>query len=153
MTLAFYQFGKIPLLQGFSFFWRPIYPVSYLSRVSLIRGPTFPEFHLSEIQTIYGSHLSTVPTHPEFHFFGVPPITGVPLIRISTWDFYFRSDTNTNLILFSFTGNISTLCFYNYRLGYLTLKDFKGLVNRPGRYRYYFKSKDKDFGFVREEVS
>eukprot|EP00111_Clytia_hemisphaerica_P018190 TCONS_00053793-protein len=37
-------------------------------------------------------------------------------------------------------------------LGYLTLHDFKELVNRPGKYRYFFKSKDKDFGFVREEL-
>jgi len=37
-------------------------------------------------------------------------------------------------------------------IGYLTLRDFKTLVNRPGKYRYFFKSIDKDFGCVREEL-
>ena len=37
-------------------------------------------------------------------------------------------------------------------LGSFTLGDFKQAVNRPGKFRYFFKSVDSDFGYVREEL-
>ncbi|XP_047130267.1 dixin isoform X1 [Hydra vulgaris] len=38
------------------------------------------------------------------------------------------------------------------RLGVMTLYDFKQLINRPGSYRYFFKTVDSDFGFVWKEI-
>ena len=34
----------------------------------------------------------------------------------------------------------------------LTLRDFKDTVDRPGIFRYHFKTVDPDFGTVKEEV-
>lgn len=38
------------------------------------------------------------------------------------------------------------------RIGVFTLRDFKKAISRSGRYRYFFKAVDSDFGFVREEL-
>ena len=37
-------------------------------------------------------------------------------------------------------------------VGRITLRDFKALFDRPGFYRYHFKTMDKEFGMVKEEV-
>ena len=39
-----------------------------------------------------------------------------------------------------------------FRLGEITLDDFKGAFDRPGQYRYHFKALDPEFGTVKEEV-
>jgi hypothetical protein len=50
-----------------------------------------------------------------------------------------------------FWGRISCFCFF-FRLGEITLHDFKGSFDRPGQYRYHFKALDPEFGTVKEEV-
>lgn len=40
-----------------------------------------------------------------------------------------------------------------FRIGEATLRDFKLLFDRPGQYRYHFKTLDREFGMVKEEVS
>lgn len=40
----------------------------------------------------------------------------------------------------------------NYRLGEITLRDFKAAIDREGSYRYHFKALDPEFGTVKEEV-
>lgn len=40
----------------------------------------------------------------------------------------------------------------NKRIGEITLRDFKNLYDRPGFFRYHFKSVDQEFGMVKEEV-
>lgn len=42
--------------------------------------------------------------------------------------------------------------FVLFRLGEITLHDFKGAFDRPGPYRYHFKALDPEFGTVKEEV-
>ena len=37
-------------------------------------------------------------------------------------------------------------------MGQVTLRDFKQLFDRPGFFRYHFKTMDKEFGMVKEEV-
>ena len=37
-------------------------------------------------------------------------------------------------------------------VGQVTLRDFKQMFDRPGFYRYHFKTMDKEFGMVKEEV-
>jgi len=39
-----------------------------------------------------------------------------------------------------------------FRLGKITLHDFKGAFDRPGAYRFHFKALDPEFGTVKEEV-
>jgi len=39
-----------------------------------------------------------------------------------------------------------------FRLGEITLHDFKGAFDRPGAYRFHFKALDPEFGTVKEEV-
>lgn len=49
------------------------------------------------------------------------------------------------------TGYFGTL-FFCYRLGEVTLKDFKAAIDREGNHRYHFKALDPEFGTVKEEV-
>ncbi len=41
----------------------------------------------------------------------------------------------------------------NKRIGEVTLRDFKNLFDRPGFFRFHFKTVDQEFGMVKEEVS
>ena len=41
---------------------------------------------------------------------------------------------------------------FHSRLGEIALKDIKGIVEKPGLYRYHFKAMDPEFGTVKEEV-
>ena len=40
----------------------------------------------------------------------------------------------------------------SFRLGDITLGDFKEAIDRPGMFRYHFKALDPEFGTVKEEV-
>lgn len=40
-----------------------------------------------------------------------------------------------------------------FRLGEVTLQDFKAAVGRHSNFRYHFKSLDPEFGTVKEEAS
>lgn len=46
----------------------------------------------------------------------------------------------------------SRLTAFSYRLGEVTLRDFKAAVDRQGSFRYHFKALDPEFGTVKEEV-
>ena len=39
------------------------------------------------------------------------------------------------------------------KIGEVTLRDFKNLYDRPGFYRFHFKTVDQEFGMVKEEVN
>ena len=43
-------------------------------------------------------------------------------------------------------------CSLPRAVGQVTLRDFKQLFDRPGFFRYHFKTMDKEFGMVKEEV-
>ena len=53
---------------------------------------------------------------------------------------------------------MGNLCFqfepilFDFRLGEISLKDFKDFFDRPGNFRYHFKALDPEFGTVKEEV-
>lgn len=49
-------------------------------------------------------------------------------------------------------GHGSWLTACSYRLGEVTLRDFKAAVDRQGSFRYHFKALDPEFGTVKEEV-
>ncbi|KAH6929757.1 hypothetical protein HPB50_005844 [Hyalomma asiaticum] len=42
--------------------------------------------------------------------------------------------------------------YYTERLSDIRLRDFKVVFDRPGQYRYHFKTLDPEFGMVKEEV-
>lgn len=41
----------------------------------------------------------------------------------------------------------------NKKIGEINLRDFKTLFDRPGFYRFHFKTVDQEFGMVKEEVN
>jgi len=41
----------------------------------------------------------------------------------------------------------------NKKIGDISLRDFKTLFDRPGFYRFHFKTVDQEFGMVKEEVN
>ncbi|XP_069934187.1 dixin isoform X4 [Oryctolagus cuniculus] len=69
------------------------------------------------------------------------------------------SSTCTKVLYFTdrsltpFMVNIPKSVFsFRYRLGEVTLKDFKAAIDREGNHRYHFKALDPEFGTVKEEV-
>lgn len=64
-----------------------------------------------------------------------------PHLRNTTKILYF-----TNWSVTPFMSSIGK------RIGDITLRDFKNLFDRPGFFRFHFKSVDQEFGMVKEEV-
>lgn len=58
-----------------------------------------------------------------------------------------------NKILCKIAANIKLLLLFFNRIGEATLRDFKLLFDRPGQFRYHFKTLDPEFGMVKEEVN
>ena len=91
------------------------------------------------------SHLTSHATHENCKvdssnfddWFLFPGPTGPPTTKI----LYF-----TNRSVTPFMSSI------NKKIGEITLRDFKVLFDRPGFYRFHFKSVDQEFGMVKEEV-
>lgn len=48
--------------------------------------------------------------------------------------------------------SVSLEILFLFRLGEITLGDFKEAIDRPGMFRYHFKALDPEFGTVKEEV-
>ncbi|XP_029374919.1 dixin-like isoform X3 [Echeneis naucrates] len=65
-----------------------------------------------------------------------------------------HSGSSASTKILYFTGKSSTPSMINIpkRLGEVTLKDVKAIVDREGNYRYHFKALDPEFGTVKEEV-
>lgn len=57
--------------------------------------------------------------------------------------FFFSRDSVTS---------VSLEILFLFRLGEITLGDFKEAIDRPGMFRYHFKALDPEFGTVKEEV-
>ncbi|XP_071516794.1 uncharacterized protein [Panulirus ornatus] len=68
-----------------------------------------------------------------------PPVNGV--LEASTKVIYFTERTVTPFM--------STI---NKRLGEIRLRDFKNMFDRPGLFRFHFKSYDPEYGMVKEEI-
>lgn len=60
------------------------------------------------------------------------------------------------MIVFFFSrGSVTSVSLeilFLFRLGEITLGDFKEAIDRPGMFRYHFKALDPEFGTVKEEV-
>ena len=59
---------------------------------------------------------------------------------------------NTKVVYFTPRSVTPFMTSINKPVGKISLRDFKSLFDRPGFFRYHFKTMDKEFGMVKEEV-
>ena len=62
------------------------------------------------------------------------------------------SSVTTKIVYFTPRSVTPFMTSISRPVGRITLRDFKALFDRPGFYRYHFKTMDKEFGMVKEEV-
>ncbi|GFX07508.1 hypothetical protein TNCV_5092221 [Trichonephila clavipes] len=63
------------------------------------------------------------------------------------------SEGNSTKVVYYMDKSLTPFrCTLQKRIGEATLRDFKLLFDRPGQYRYHFKTLDPEFGMVKEEV-
>ena len=60
--------------------------------------------------------------------------------------------TTTKILYFTNRSVTPFMSSISKKIGEITLRDFKVLFDRPGFYRFHFKSVDQEFGMVKEEV-
>jgi hypothetical protein len=61
--------------------------------------------------------------------------------------------SNTKILYFTNRSVTPFMSTINKKIGEITLRDFKVLFDRPGFYRFHFKSVDQEFGMVKEEIA
>lgn len=64
----------------------------------------------------------------------------------------FENDSNTKVVYFTEKALTPFMSSIPKRLGEITLQDFKAMFDRPGNYRFHFKSVDPEYGMVKEEI-
>lgn len=64
----------------------------------------------------------------------------------------FHNEQFTKVVYFTERTVTPFLTVIPRRLGEISLRDFKTLFDRPGVYRFHFKAKDPEYGFVKEEI-
>ena len=62
------------------------------------------------------------------------------------------SNVTTKIVYFTPRSVTPFMTSISRPVGRITLRDFKALFDRPGFFRYHFKTMDKEFGMVKEEV-
>merc|ERR1719382_86233 len=63
------------------------------------------------------------------------------------------SPTTTKVVYFTPRSVTPFMSSLPRAVGQVTLRDFKQLFDRPGFFRYHFKTMDKEFGMVKEEIA
>jgi len=63
------------------------------------------------------------------------------------------SSVTTKIVYFTPRSVTPFMTSISRPVGRITLRDFKALFDRPGFYRYHFKTMDKEFGMVKEEIA
>jgi len=71
------------------------------------------------------------------------PATAAPLPGPST----------TKILYFTNRSSTPFMSAISKKIGEITLRDFKVLFDRPGFYRFHFKTVDEDYGMVKEEIT
>ena len=61
-------------------------------------------------------------------------------------------EASTKVIYFTERTVTPFMSTINKRLGEIRLRDFKNMFDRPGLFRFHFKSYDLEYGMVKEEV-
>lgn len=80
----------------------------------------------------------------------VPKISGLTVRHAE--DNRTRNDASTKVVYYMDKSVTPFRCVLHKRIGEATLRDFKMLFDRPGQYRYHFKTLDPEFGMVKEEM-
>ncbi|CAN7983238.1 unnamed protein product [Ixodes hexagonus] len=83
------------------------------------------------------------------------PITTLeefPVQRLDPLQSLSRAQASTKVIYYTEKSVTPFLSVIPRRLGDITLRDFKVAFDRPGLYRFHFKTLDPEFGMVKEEV-
>ena len=60
--------------------------------------------------------------------------------------------STTKILYFTNRSSTPFMSAISRKIGEITLRDFKVLFDRPGFYRFHFKTVDEDYGMVKEEV-
>merc|ERR1739848_706419 len=60
--------------------------------------------------------------------------------------------TTSKILYFTNRSVTPFMSTISKKIGDITLRDFKVLFDRPGFYRFHFKSVDQEFGMVKEEI-
>ncbi|XP_071746404.1 dixin isoform X2 [Lepeophtheirus salmonis] len=60
---------------------------------------------------------------------------------------------STKILYFTNKSVTPFMSTVSKRIGEIVLRDFKNIFDRPGFYRYHFKTMDQEFGMVKEEIS
>ena len=63
------------------------------------------------------------------------------------------ASTTTKILYYTNRSATPFMSSVPKQIGDVTLRDFKNLFDRPGFFRFHFKSVDQEFGMVKEEVS
>lgn len=61
-------------------------------------------------------------------------------------------ESSTKVIYFTERTVTPFMSTINKRLGEIRLRDFKNMFDRPGLFRFHFKSHDPEYGMVKEEI-
>ena len=61
-------------------------------------------------------------------------------------------ESHTKVIYFTDRTVTPFMSSINKPFGQVRLRDFKAMFDRPGVYRFHFKSQDPEYGMVKEEV-
>ncbi|XP_037079837.1 dixin-like [Pollicipes pollicipes] len=77
----------------------------------------------------------------------VPPNKRAPITSLQGQNSFTKVVYYTEKTLTPFLSSVPK------QLGEITLRDFKQIFDRPGNYRFHFKSMDPEFGMVKEEIS
>merc|ERR1712045_839552 len=64
-----------------------------------------------------------------------------------------NNPVTTKILYFTNRSVTPFMSTMSRKIGEITLRDFKVLFDRPGFYRFHFKSVDQEFGMVKEEIS
>ena len=62
------------------------------------------------------------------------------------------ASTTTKILYYTNRSATPFMSSVPKQIGDVTLRDFKNLFDRPGFFRFHFKSVDQEFGMVKEEV-
>lgn len=61
--------------------------------------------------------------------------------------------STTKILYFTNRSSTPFMSAISRKIGEITLRDFKVLFDRPGFYRFHFKTVDEDYGMVKEEIT
>lgn len=107
--------------------------------------------HFAELQKVVsdnvGKHNNSLHGASRRNLLSLPSICQAPVLYNPLNGTYL-----TKVVYFTDTALTPFMSSIPKRLGEITLRDFKLMFDKPGLFRYHFKSVDPEYGMVKEEV-